>query len=490
MANMTIDDFPAVTDEQESDEVLLWRSATKKQTRANFLQTALRKGKTIIIPPTAGGSVDIKSTSGDTAMFDASRRSPIRILLNDETEDDKTAIYVELIQTEHSGTILCTGIHVNVYTEPDNGGDASGILVTQTGGGNALTVFRLNVLRPEGFTDYSDSIHGAAEFQTDGQAYCILAVSGSQHSHAMDHGNRSACMHAFIDNSVSDGIVIGPSDLDFDSRLAWVVGSLALNSAPTNQKAWVKLDGSAFFSSEVHVATAATSHIYLTGATGSIRCYNDVNDGSPFTILMRKSRAGGACQANEILGDLSWLMVNSTPAESEASRIRTLATSVTAGAESADLQVHLKSSGTMAERWRLTSGGNVQAFTPTGGQWIHGQLSEQITLSTGGTTTDSAANLLPADAVIEAVVARVTTTIATATSWKLGDATTSGRFSAASSSLTAGSTLVGTVHVDQTGAAGPRQSAAAKLRITTVGTPSAGVVRVTVFYRQFVAPTS
>jgi len=206
--------------------------------------------------------------------------------------------------------------------------------------------------------------------------------------------------------------------------------------------------------------------------------------------LMRKSRAGGACQANEILGDLSWLMVNSTPAESEASRIRTLATSVTAGAESADLQVHLKSSGTMAERWRLTSGGNVQAFTPTGGQWIHGQLSEQITLSTGGTTTDSAANLLPADAVIEAVVARVTTTIATATSWKLGDATTSGRFSAASSSLTAGSTLVGTVHVDQTGAAGPRQSAAAKLRITTVGTPSAGVVRVTVFYRQFVAPTS
>jgi hypothetical protein len=88
------------------------------------------------------------------------------------------------------------------------------------------------------------------------------------------------------------------------------------------------------------------------------------------------------------------------------------------------------------------------------------------------------------------VCCRVNTLIATATDYKLGDATTAGRFTAASSSLTVGQTLVGTVHADQTGAAGPRQTAAAKLRITTTGTPSAGAVRVTVFYRQFVAPTS
>lgn len=128
--------------------------------------------------------------------------------------------------------------------------------------------------------------------------------------------------------------------------------------------------------------------------------------------------------------------------------------------------------------------------TTNGAYWEQASASELITLSTSGTTTDSTAFLLPANSVIEAVVARVTTTIVTATNWKLGDATTSGRFTAANATLAAGTTDIGLVHVDQTGAAGPKQTAAAKLRITTTGTPSAGVVRVTVFYRTFVAPTS
>lgn len=124
------------------------------------------------------------------------------------------------------------------------------------------------------------------------------------------------------------------------------------------------------------------------------------------------------------------------------------------------------------------------------GQWIRGKLSEVITLSTGGTVTDSTANLLLGNGIIEAVVARVVTTIVTATDWRLGDAGTAGRFSAASTGLTAGSLVVGTIHADQTGAAGPRQTVSAKLRITTTGTPSAGAIRVTVFYRQFSPPTS
>lgn len=128
--------------------------------------------------------------------------------------------------------------------------------------------------------------------------------------------------------------------------------------------------------------------------------------------------------------------------------------------------------------------------TANAATWTLGQISELITLSTSGSTTDSSANLLPANSIIEAVVARVTTTITTATDWKLGDATTAGRFSAPNSTLTAGTTQVGTVQADQTGAAGPRQVAAVKLRITTTGTPGAGVIRVTVFYRSFSAPTS
>lgn len=126
--------------------------------------------------------------------------------------------------------------------------------------------------------------------------------------------------------------------------------------------------------------------------------------------------------------------------------------------------------------------------TPNGAQWISGQNSELLTLSTVGTTTDTVGNLLPANSLIESVVARVTTTITTATSWALGDGTTAARFAAANSTMTAGATSVGTAH--WAGTISSVQAAAAKVRVTTVGTPGAGVVRITVFYSQLVAPTS
>ena len=125
-----------------------------------------------------------------------------------------------------------------------------------------------------------------------------------------------------------------------------------------------------------------------------------------------------------------------------------------------------------------------------GEAWIHGKTTELITLSTTGTTTDSSANLLPANSIIEAVVARVTTSITTATDWALGDGTIATRFSSANATMTAGTTAVGFNHVEGTGTSGKIQVSAAKLRITTTGTPGAGVIRVTVFYRQFTAPTS
>lgn len=120
----------------------------------------------------------------------------------------------------------------------------------------------------------------------------------------------------------------------------------------------------------------------------------------------------------------------------------------------------------------------------------HCSISELLTLSTSGTTTDTTADLLPAGAVIESVVVRITTTIATATNWALGDPTTAARFAPANATLTAGTTSVGLTHVDIVGAGGPRQTAAAKVRITTTGTPSAGAIRITVFYNQYIAPTS
>jgi hypothetical protein len=119
-----------------------------------------------------------------------------------------------------------------------------------------------------------------------------------------------------------------------------------------------------------------------------------------------------------------------------------------------------------------------------------GWASELVTLNTGGTTTDTSANLLPANSVIRAVVVRVIQSITVASAFSLGDATIAARFLATGTGLAAGSTGVGLAHVDQTGTSGPRQTAAAKVRVTTTGTPGAGQVRITVFYETYAPPSS
>jgi hypothetical protein len=120
------------------------------------------------------------------------------------------------------------------------------------------------------------------------------------------------------------------------------------------------------------------------------------------------------------------------------------------------------------------------------------------TLGTGATTTDTGLNCLPANSVIDAVVARVTTTITAAcTGWELGDASTAARFSSNNTTLTAGTTTDAT-HIgtfNNTGIAsattGTWQATAAKVRITCAGgNPGAGAIRIIVFYHTSTAPTS
>lgn len=114
-------------------------------------------------------------------------------------------------------------------------------------------------------------------------------------------------------------------------------------------------------------------------------------------------------------------------------------------------------------------------------------VEEEITLATGATTTDSTANLLPADALILLVVGEVTQTItSSATGWSLGDGTVAARFRANDTTLAAGTVGVGMAHwhgVVSATNAGPTQAAAAKLRVTCAGgNPGAGKIKVTVFY--------
>jgi len=142
--------------------------------------------------------------------------------------------------------------------------------------------------------------------------------------------------------------------------------------------------------------------------------------------------------------------------------------------------------GTSANVARLRSAGT------NGGIWERTSVSALITLNTGGTTTDSA-SIIPADCIVEAVTYRVTTTITTAASFSIGDATTAARFVSGATGLTAGTTGVGLRHWQgsvTTDAAGPVYTAASVVRITTNANPGAGAIRVQVWYRFFTAPTS
>ncbi len=159
------------------------------------------------------------------------------------------------------------------------------------------------------------------------------------------------------------------------------------------------------------------------------------------------------------------------------------------GAALTDLDADELTSGTIPEArlsgYLTASVGGANVFT--------GTATETITLDTAATFTDSIANMLGLNCIIDAVVARVQTAIATATDWSLGDPTTADRFLSATTDLAGTTRKVGLNHWQggvSTDAAGPVQLANAKVRITTTGTPSAGAIRVTVFYRQFFAPTS
>jgi len=161
------------------------------------------------------------------------------------------------------------------------------------------------------------------------------------------------------------------------------------------------------------------------------------------------------------------------------------------GITSADLYLKRAAAGTLLQE----NADNPQFFRVSAGFSGYGEIgtaTEEITLATGATTTDSTANLLPAGSIIEAVTYRVTTTITTAVNFSIGDATTVARFVSGATGVAAGSTGTGLLQNNPTAAdaAGPVQSAAAKIRITTNANPGAGKIRVQVFYRFFGVPST
>ncbi len=90
---------------------------------------------------------------------------------------------------------------------------------------------------------------------------------------------------------------------------------------------------------------------------------------------------------------------------------------------------------------------------------------------------------VPANSMIFAVLATISTTITTATEWCVGDGSTVTKYAAINVTLTAGTKSVpaGVPHL---------VTAATPVTITTTGTPGAGKIRVAVIYAAMTHPAS
>jgi len=122
--------------------------------------------------------------------------------------------------------------------------------------------------------------------------------------------------------------------------------------------------------------------------------------------------------------------------------------------------------------------------------------SEIKTLSTSGPTTNTSTNLALAGTEIKSILARIITTIATATDWSVavtsGIASCTNPWVAVGTTTTTQTSLTATTTVTFMPAAGLRCHVAADttLTITTTGTPSAGAVKLMTVYDKYTTPNS
>jgi hypothetical protein len=204
-------------------------------------------------------------------------------------------------------------------------------------------------------------------------------------------------------------------------------------------------------------------------------------------LNMAASQNGGA-----VIVDGKWAQYGGTTAMITSAAVPTGSPVFILDLRGADLNTYA-SNGTafIATGGAFSPGANGQSFVPF-------TNTENLTLSTSAATTSTVGNLLPANSIIMGVNGTVSTTIATATNWQLGDATTAGRFSAVDSTLTKGESVpkasfppvqIGTGVASAT--TGVYQAAAAKVVVTTTGSQTtAGAVRITVWGFTMVNATS
>jgi hypothetical protein len=274
----------------------------------------------------------------------------------------------------------------------------------------------------------------------------------------------------WLDPSIAYKLVLKKADLS----VIWTLDGI--NTAGAGSFTTLTASGAVTFSSTLTVSGAAAfaSTVSIAGQLTSTLPIGT----SPFAVT--STTKNGNLNA-DLLDDGDW----AAPGVAVGSGTRVPGTS-----KFTDLDVSATTTLTGALTENAACG---TLATTNGATWQRCSVSELLTIAAAA-TTDTAANLLPADAIIEAVVVRTVVIIPTAATYTVGDPTQAARF-ATGVSTAAGSTAVGILHWNPTVAAdtlGPRQTAAAVIRITPNAVPGAatGQVRITVFYTKFVAPTS
>lgn len=311
--------------------------------------------------PVSGASAPVRElTTGSTvtsALASGLRTATFRLFDTNTSDVDNALFAIDVIQSSNPGaaTIKKTGLAISIYSMPDNGGDSSGLLIAQGGGGNGASIFKAHELRPFGFTDYGSAIDGALEVGTSDQSFAINAEAGLQSwcsypGNSCPNTNIATAVWARIFNAGSSAIVAEPADGVFDTRTALAVGTHQVNSAPTNQTFHILMNGD--------FGSASGSNIWgVTGASQKLT--NNTNDASAPYIAFSKSRALGSVNTNEDTGEMQWNFVNSSSVEKQAITIKTLAANKTSGAETADLVFSLISAGSLGERFRFTGAGRL-----------------------------------------------------------------------------------------------------------------------------------
>lgn len=245
-----------------------------------------------------------------------------------EDDIDNASVSMDVIQRTNpgAGVIKKTALHVKIYTQPDNGGDTSGILIVQIGGGSGLSVFKNAGERPAGYTNHQNSDQGAAEFGCDDDSHAILGMSG--YKGAGGSGRASLAGYFRIDNGVSKGVLVAPADGVFNTRVAYAVGNRQKNAADSDKTFQVLLSGHADVggteaNNQVGAGEACALRIVNrnTGAAGRLA---EIQFG--ISLTTRYAAISGALQdaANNTGGDLVFSTRNvSTDADlTERMRLR------------------------------------------------------------------------------------------------------------------------------------------------------------------------